>query len=133
MIKKVFEFLYYCLYRVFALIKRVGEKDEDLASLFYSVLLSTKTLLLFYFMRYTDAKNLFFNHPYNRIFTLGMFLIFVMWYFFCKYYFVKKENYKRIISFYESKYEGQNKKMALLGVIYSICTFLLFILPSLLQ
>lgn len=133
MIKRVFEFLYYCLYRVFALIKRVGEKDENLASLFYSVLLSTKTTLLFFFMRYTDVKNIFFNHPYDRIFKIGMLMIFVMWYFICKHYFIKKENYKRVISFYEKKYESKNKKMALLGIIYSICTFLLFILPSLLQ
>ena len=129
---KVFEFLYYCLYRMFALIKRVGEKDENLASLFYSVLLSTKTILLFFFLRYSEAKNIFLHYPYDRIFKIFMLIIFVAWYFVCKYYFIKKENYKKIIDFYEREYEGKNKKIALLGIVYSISTFLLFILPSIL-
>jgi hypothetical protein len=131
MMKKLFEFLYYCLYKMFALIKRVGEKDENLASFFYSILLSTKTILLFFFLRYTAAKNILLH--YDRIFKISMLMIFVIWYFVCKYYFIKKENYKKIVNFYEEEYKGKNKKMAFLGIVYSICTFLLFILPSLLQ
>jgi len=130
MMKRAFEFLYYCLYRMFALIKRVGEKDENLASLFYSVLLSTKTILLFLFLRYTPAKNILLQYPYGAIFKICMLLIFVVWYFVCKYYFIKKGNYKRIIELYEIKYTGKNKNIALLGIMYAICTFLLFILPS---
>ncbi len=129
----MFEYLYYCQYRMFALVKRVGEKDENLASLFYSVLLSTKTILLFIVLRYTEAKNILLLYPYDRIFKIFMLMIFVVWYFVCKYYFIEKENYKRIVDFYEMKYEGKNKKMALFGIIYSLSTFLLFILPSLLQ
>lgn len=131
--KNTFEFLYYCLYRMFALIKRVGEKDENLASSFFSILLSTKTILLLFFLRYTEVNKIFLLHPYDRIFKVSIILIFVVWYFICRYYFLRKENYKRIVDFYEKKYSGKNRELALIGIIYSICTFLLFILPSLLQ
>lgn len=131
--KKAFEFLYYCLYRMFTLIKRVGEKDENLASSFFSILLSTKTILLLFFLRYTEAKNIFSQHPYDHIFKVFILIIFVVWYFFCKNYFLKKENYKRIVVFYENKYNGKNRELVLIGIIYSILTFILFISPSLLE
>ncbi len=125
---KVFEFLYYCLYRMFALIKRVGEKDENLASLFYSVLLSTKSLTLFFIIRYTDARALFLLSPYNNILKVSMAAVFFIWYFACKSYFLKRGNYIKIIAFYEKKYAGKNQRMAIVGIIYSICTFILFMI-----
>ena len=99
--KKSFEFLYYCLYRMFTLIKRVGEKDENLASSFFSILLSTTTITLFFPLRFIIPKGFFTPRPYDVLlkFTLGS--IFIIWYFICKYYFLKKENYLRIIASYE--------------------------------
>ena len=44
---KIFEYLYYCQYRMFALVKRIGEKDENLASLFYSLLLLETSYMKF--------------------------------------------------------------------------------------
>ena len=57
--KNIFEFLYYCLYRMFALIKRVGVKDENLASLFYSILLFTNILTLSLFFKFPATARLY--------------------------------------------------------------------------
>jgi len=123
----MFEFLYYCLYRMFALIKRVGEKDENLASLFYSILLSTNTGLILFVLRYIVPKGFFLQYPYNVLPKLMYVSILFIWYFVCKFYFLKKENYIRIIDHYENKYESQNKRMALIGITYSLITFISFI------
>ena len=125
--KNAFEFLYYCLYRMFALIKRVGEKDENLASSFFSILLSTNTIVLCFSLKFVIPKGFFTPYPYNILIKIVLGSVFVMWYFFCKYFFLKKENYKRIIISYEKKYLGRNKSMALLGIIYSLVTFSSFI------
>lgn len=124
----VFEFLYYSLYRVFNLVKRVGEKDENLASSFFSILISTNTGMILFVLRYIVPKDLFLHHPsYNIFIKLMYVLILVVWYFICKNYFLKKGNYLRIVSFYESKYEGRNNQMAIIGVLYSLFTFSSFI------
>src|SRR4051812_34573417 len=99
--KGVFEFLYYCLYRVFALVKRVGEKDENLASSMHSVLLSTYTIVLFFPLKFIIPKGALTPFPYNILTKVSFFIVFFVWYFICKYYFLKKENYIRIISHYE--------------------------------
>lgn len=122
----IFEFLYYCQYRMFALIKRVGEKDENLASFFYSVLLSTQSLTLLFFLRFIVPKGFFEQNPYNIILRVSLISVFFIWYFFCKYYFLKKENYKRIIILYEGKYPNKNSKIALIGIFYALLTFISF-------
>ena len=122
-----FEFLYYCLYRVFALIKRVGEKDENLASLLYSLLLSTNTIMFFFPLKFIIPKGALTPFPYNVI-TKGIFIaIFFVWYFACKHYFLKMENYLRIISHYEERFPGKRKQMALIGIAYFLLTPLTFI------
>jgi TRAP-type mannitol/chloroaromatic compound transport system permease small subunit len=124
----VFEFLYYSLYRVFKLVKRVGEKDENLAASFFSILLSTNTGMILFVLRYIVPKDLFLHHPSYNIFIKLMYVsVFVIWYLICKNYFLKKENYLRIISFYESKYKGRNNQMVIIGVLYSLITFSIFI------
>ncbi|MFZ4456438.1 MAG: hypothetical protein ACOYOT_09475 [Bacteroidales bacterium] len=125
--KKSFEFLYYCLYRMFTLIKRVGEKDENLASSFFSILLSTTTITLFFPLRFIIPKGFFTPRPYDVLIKITLGSIFIIWYFICKYYFLKKENHVRIIASYEEIYLGKNKSMALLGIIYSLVTFVSFI------
>jgi hypothetical protein len=127
MMKRAFEFLYYCLYRVFALVKRVGEKDENLASSFYAILLSTNTIVLFFPLKFIIPKGALTPFPYNVLTKVIFIAIFFVWYFICKYYFLKKENYLRIISFYENEYEGRNTQMAIIGTLYSLFTFSSFI------
>lgn len=73
-----FEFLYYCLYRVFALVKRVGEKDENLASLLYSLLLSTNTIMLFFPLKFIIPKGALTPFPYNII-TKGFFFLYSLY------------------------------------------------------
>jgi len=126
--KTIFEFLYYCLYRMMALIKRIGEKDENLASLFYSILLYTHTIMLFFPLRYVFPKG-YFTPTFNSIILKSiMTSTFVIWYFICKIYFLKKKNYIRIIQNYEQKYPDKKIKMAVIGIFYSLLTFLSFII-----
>lgn len=122
--KNVFEFLYYCLYRVFALVKRVGEKDENLASSFYAVLLSTNVLSVFLLFKLVIPLNLV--HPY--LLKGSFFIVFFFLYFVCKLYFLKKENYIRIISHYEGRFPNKKKQMALIGIAYFLLTPLTFII-----
>ena len=124
---QVFEFLYYSLYRIFSLVKRSVEKDENLASSFFSILLSTNTGMILFVLRHVVPKGFFMQYPYDIILKLMYGSVFFIWYFTCKYYFLKKENYLKIISFYENKYTGKNKQMVLIGISYSIFTFLSFI------
>ncbi|SNR46913.1 hypothetical protein SAMN04487979_10721 [Flavobacterium sp. ov086] len=123
---RIFDFLFYCLYRMFASIKRVGEKDENLASIFFSVLLSTHSLMIFFLTRYIFPKGYFSLFPYNIILKLLIGSVFLIWYFICNHYFLKNENYIRIVSFYENIYKEQNRKIAWIGVLYSLATFLVF-------
>ena len=123
----LFEFIYYCLYRLFSTIKRVGEKDENLASSFFSILLSTNTSMLFFALRYILPKGYFTPYPYNYLLKIIFVSPFIFWYLFCKSYFLKKENFIRIINHYEVKYSNRNSQMVLIGILYTLVTFISFI------
>ena len=124
----VFELLYYSLYRVFKLVKRRGEKDEKLASSFFALLLFTNTVIISFVLRFLVPKELFLQHPSYIIILKFMYVLFlIIWYYICKNYFLKKENYLRIISFYEIKYKGRNDQIAIIGVLFSLFTFSNFI------
>lgn len=124
---KVFKFLYYCLYRMFALVKRVGEKDENLASSFYAILLSTNTIIFFFPLKFIIPNGFFTLYSYNILIKIMFVSIFFIWYFTCKKYFLKKGNYIKIISHYEEKYIDRKIQMAIIGIVYSILTPLIFI------
>ncbi|GIV29549.1 MAG: hypothetical protein KatS3mg028_0615 [Bacteroidia bacterium] len=119
----VLDFLYYSLYRVFKLVKRVGEKDENLTSSFFALLLSINILSIFLIFKLIISLNWINQHLLKGSF----FIVFFILYFICKNYFLKKENYLRIVSFYESKYKRRNNQMAIIGVLYALITFLCFI------
>lgn len=122
---KLFDFLFYCLYRVFKLIPRQGVKDEDLASFLYFVLLATNTDTVFLFFKNRASVEFFKSHSFLA--RLVFLLPFVFWYFFCKYYFSKKGKGQFIIGNYEGKYHNANGKFVFLGIIYTVVTFSLFI------
>jgi len=125
---KIFEYLYYCQYRMFALVKRIGENDENLASLFYSLLLSTNTGMALFVIRYIIPKDFFLQNPsFNAYVKLIYASVLFIWYFICKRYFIINENFIRIASFYENKYSGRNNQMALIGILYALFTFSSFI------
>src|SRR5688500_8789196 len=104
-IVRSFEFMYYCLYRAFALVERVEEKDERLASAFYSILLGTKCLLVFFILRYTSLRYLFLQAPYSYLLQFTMLCTFIICFFWCKNYFIKKSNHVLIVKYYEDKFK----------------------------
>lgn len=128
---KLFEYLYYCLYRMFALIKRVGEKDENLASFFYSVLLSTNVMTLSLPLKFIIPKGFFTPYPYNILIKIILGSVFVLLYFTCKSYFLEKDNHVRIILNYKIKFVDKNRQMALVGILYSFFTFVAFLVLAL--
>ncbi|RAR71685.1 hypothetical protein [Flavobacterium aciduliphilum] len=44
---KLFEFIYYCIYKPFVLIKRVGVREEQLVAGLYSGMLFLNTVMMF--------------------------------------------------------------------------------------
>ena len=122
--KTIFEFLYYCLYRMFALIKRVGERDENLASQFYSGLLTTNFFCFLFFLKFVINLSTF----NEWLLKGGFFSLFIVSYIFCNIYFIKKQNYIRIINNYDLKYPDKKNILATVGIIYSMSTFLSFII-----
>jgi amino acid transporter len=127
---RIFEFLFYCLYRMFALIKRQGEKDERLASMFLSVLLSTYSIMFFYFLRLVDIKSFLKYQWVSILLRVSFILVFIVWYFVCKNYFIYSERHNSIISFYLKEYPSREKQFALFGILFSLFTFILFYLVS---
>lgn len=125
---KIFDFLYFGLYSMFALIKRVGEEDESLASSFYSILLCTNTFLFLFVVKWFFGNNFFFQ-PLNRFLsTLFMVVVYLVWYFTCRHYFLKKENFRRILAQYQKNFEVNKWIGSLIGIVYTIITFLSFII-----
>lgn len=125
--KKIFDFLYYCLHRMFKALKRKDENDEHSACSFYSLLLSTNTMLLFSPLKFiipTGSLDL----PLLK-YSLNVFLvlIFVAWYFFCRWYFLKTDYYLKVISRFDSiSYNARG--VIVIGILYSILTPLIFII-----
>lgn len=109
---------------MFALIKRVGEKDESLASQFYSGLLTTNFFCFLLFLKFVINLSKF----NEWLLKGGFFSLFIVSYIFCNIYFIKKQNYIRIINNYDLKYPDKKNILATVGIIYSMSTFLSFII-----
>ena len=122
--RNLFNFLYYCIFRVFKLVKRAGVKDENLASYFFSILLSTNTIMIFFSLKFIIPKGFFTFNPYNLILKTILIAIFFGWYFICKNYFIKKEKSIGIINFYREK--TNSKKSVCIGVLYIFFSFFMF-------
>lgn len=124
---RIIEFLYYCLFRMFALIKRKGERDENLAASFYAILLTTNLLMLSLPLKFVIPKGVLLAFPYSILIKTFILSCFFLMYHICKYFFLKKKHYLRVIPYYESKYEGKNKQLAFIGILYMVLTFGSFI------
>ena len=124
---RLFAFLFYCLYLMFKSLKRIDENDEQLSSSFYSILLSTNTILLLFPLRLVIPKGFF--DPLLLNYSLKFFLasIFIGWYFFCKWYFIKRENDSKIIEFYKN---FNRKPLIITGIFYCLLTFISFIVTA---
>lgn len=121
----LFKFLYFTTYSFFYKYSQKRELVPKATSKLLSLLLSTNTLMLFFFIRYTEGKNLFRIYPYNYFLKIIMLLIFVMWYFICDHYFIKKGKYEKIIEYYMNKYPENN--FGIIGILYIIGTLVSFI------
>ena len=124
---RTFEFLYYCLYRMFNLVPRQGAKDENLASSFFSILLTTNTVMVLFILRYILPTRYLISSSFSNVLKIMLFSLFIIWYFLCKYYFLREKKFEKIIEKLEKKYIGKNKLIAILGMMYTICTFIGFI------
>ena len=125
--KKTFEFLYYCLYGIFKRVRRQGGKDEVLTCNFYSVLLATNTISLGLPLKFFIPKGYFTPFPYNVIIQFFLILIFIVWYFGCKKYFLKSNYYKIVLENNKRCTQNKNNTIILLGILYSLFTFISFI------
>lgn len=120
----LFHYLYYSLYLVFKLVKRVGEKDENLASSFYAILLTTNTLTIVLLLKVLVPLNLI-----NQYILKGsFFIVFMIWYLICKFYFLKTGNYLKLINYYDTKFKYKKKQLVVIGMSYILITPILFIL-----
>ena len=111
---------------MFALIKRVGEKDENLASSFYSIMLSTNFLTLF-----LVSKLIFPVYLINEfLLKSSFFIVFFVLHFVCKFYFLKKQNYRPIIAYYDQEYTNKKKYFAVIGILYFIFSPTVFLVSA---
>lgn len=115
---------------MFALVKRVNVKDENLASTFFSILLSTNTMFFLLPLKFIIPLGTFTPPPYYNILKIVFGSFFLIWYFICKYYFLHKKKCVEIIAFYEQKGGEKNKQMAIYGILYCLLTFISFIVSA---
>lgn len=125
---KLFEFIYYCLYRIIASIKRVGVRDEKLASDLYLAPLFLNTFMLLFPLLRIAPKYLINESILKIISILFSGSIFFFLHFFCKYYFIKKENYVRILNNYQHKIKNRNA--IIIGAFYIIVSFVFFVISA---
>lgn len=122
--KLIFELLYYCLYRMFSTVKRVNERNENLASLFFSVLISTNTIMLTFPIKFLIKKGALDSYLIKLLPFSIIAIIFLFWYYYCDYYFLKKGRYIEVVKIYEKKYN--NFQFAFLGIFYAVVSFVSF-------
>ncbi len=119
----LFNFLYYCCYRIITSIKRVGYKDEDLASqLFSSILFFNFLVVSFLMIKIIPHRAI---KPNIWILILEV-LIFTSIFYFNNIYFVKRKNYLKIDNFYKEKIT--KKKSIVIGILYFFLSILFFVL-----
>lgn len=121
---RVINFLYYIVYRVFKLIPRREPIDHELASSFCAGLFWTNILTIFIgCFRALGFTIESLNSTFVKVFLIS---IFILIYFLNKWYFLKRNNYKEIITKYDIEYKPYFIFISILGVIYSIGSFLAF-------
>ncbi len=125
---KYFDFLYYCLYKIITSIKREGVREEKLTAQLFTMPLFFNVGSIFIILA-AFSSNIEMIPKLSLIasyvFSLSLFIsIFV----FSNFYFIKKQNYVRIIKKYETKIKSSNA--AIIGIIYYILSFVLMVVIS---
>ena len=121
----IFKLLFYSIYNIFKLVPRRKPIDHVLATKFLSILIYTNLITCLFPLRLLHIR---VSGIGMKIIIICFLLIFVAIYYFSKWYFLKKENYKIIISRYDSKYFSSLYNVRIFGIIYIIGTFSFFIL-----
>lgn len=123
--KKAFEYIYYCIYRVlYSIIGfRVGEKK--LASDLYFLPLVFNTYMIIFILLGIFPLNIYVSYLCSMLVSI---LIFLGWKIYCKNYFIKQNHSDRIINYYQSKIS--NKKALLISISYYILSFVGFVISA---
>ena len=112
----ILNFLYYIVFRLFKLIPRREPIDHLLASSFLAILITTNI--------FTGLFLLGFVHYQRNVRSFWIvILIFIGCYLFNKWYFIKTENYRRIITTCDDKFKDQLPFIIAMGIVYIIGTF----------
>ena len=124
---KIFEFFYYCIYRIVLSIKDIREKQENLTAELYFIPLFFNSLMIFFpFVVISSlVKTVKIPFIFSAIIVLLMFFGLNL---FCKNYFIKKNNCERIIKLYQSKIK--NRTAVIIGILYFIFSFVGFVISS---
>jgi hypothetical protein len=120
MITKFYNYLFYCYFKLFKLIKRRGKIDHLLASAFLAVILSLNILTV---MMGTGILKIFYFKTGLAIPILGLFLF---TYLFNQYYFIGSGRYKAIIKCYDEDPKIKKDNSIALAIIITFLSFFLF-------
>jgi hypothetical protein len=128
---RIIDFLYYILYRAFYQYSGKKEKMPSGTSLLLTLLSSTNTILLLAIvLKFGINKGYLF--PYYNHIKVFFGSIFLILYFSFKRYFIKENNYVRIVAKYDTKYKNRIKLIRFAGFLYLILTPLSLIMIAIL-
>jgi|GEM_PF-3927219 len=120
----IIKFLYYIVYRLFKLIPRREPIDHLLASSFIAILFTTNLVTIIVLIEL--ILHAYFNAAEQITVGIVLIALFLIIYIYCKWYFIKKEKYIEIITDFDEKNKSSLKLMGVLGIIYTVATFLGF-------
>ncbi len=118
-IMNIFKFIYYCVYQsVFLANKKNQIGVIKAATGIFTIPLYIISITFYFISIFFLPKGFIYFEIYSLI---VIFLIFLFNNKFCKYYFIKKENYKVAINLYENKISNINAVIVVL--LYYILSF----------
>lgn len=121
----IYDYLFFCYYKTFRVIKREVDIDHSLASDFLSVIISFN--ILAFFMLIFPKLTKILIHSFNGFLIAGIVMIII--YLTNKRLFLNNNRYREIISYYENNPSLSNLGICLLiSIFLTIFTFVLFLL-----
>lgn len=129
-----FDFLFYCLYRMFSALRKSNrvensasiESIESLTTWVYTLLLSTNTIMLLFPLKFIIPEGSLDPPLLKYSVQILLASVFVGWYFFCRNYFLNNGHYREIDSRYDES-NGNSRKPLTIGIVYSLLTPISFI------
>lgn len=123
----MFNFIFYCLFKMFALVKRQGVKNESLATSYYAVLVGTNIVSVIVIVNKHIPVEI-----YSKILSIILvLLLFVLLQHLFGHYFLLHDRFKQIISKYSLAANPSQMLYPIIGILYSVLTFLIFYLSVL--